>query len=113
MRRPYHKLDQFDGKIFFFGQEKPLGPVSTTKESSQDRDEHCLIQAITRLGTYASQRDEKILAIMDSTDTDNRERAVASLGRTIYSTQNHDTNAVIEVPIQADSHLYGTLQLAD
>lgn len=50
---------------------------------------------------------------MDATDTDNRERAVATLGRTIYSPQNQDTKSVIEIPIQADSHLYGTLQLAD
>lgn len=50
---------------------------------------------------------------MDATDTDNRERAVATLGKTIYDRSNKDNRSIIEVPLQADSRLYGTLQLAD
>ena len=80
-------MGSLDGQIFYYGQQKPLGPVSQTKETSQDRENHCLIQAINRLGSLASDKGERLLVIMDATDTDNRERAVATLGATIYSPQ--------------------------
>lgn len=111
--RIYRKLGSLDGQIFFYGQQKPLGPVSETKETSQERENHCLIQAITRLGTLASDRDERLMVIMDATDTDNRERAVATLGATIYSRNNKENRSIIEVPLQTESHLYSTVQMAD
>ncbi|MDY3126756.1 MAG: DUF3800 domain-containing protein [Corynebacterium sp.] len=111
--RLFRKLGKLNGKLFFFGQQKPLGPVSQTHETSQDREEHCLIQAINRLGTFASSTNEKILVIMDATDTDNRERAVSTLGKTIYARQHKENRSIIEIPVQADSRLYGTIQLAD
>lgn len=112
VRRLYNKLDSLGGRIFFFGQEKPIGPVSATKETSQEREKHCLIQTAQRLGRYAKETGEDLLIIMDATDTDNRERAVSVLGKTIYS-RGRDTETIIEVPLQADSHLYGTIQFAD
>ena len=113
LHRIFRKLGELDGQVFFFGRQKPIGPVSVTQETSQAREDHCLIETIKRLGRVASQANERLLVVMDATDTPNRERAVATLGRTIYSRKNHDTNNIIEIPIQADSHLYGTIQLAD
>lgn len=113
LNRIYRRLGELNGEIFFYGQQKPIGPLSVTKESSQDRENHCLIQSINRLGTYAAQAGKRLLVIMDATDTDNRERAVATLGKTIYDRSNKDNRSIIEVPLQADSRLYGTLQLAD
>ncbi|WP_314940352.1 DUF3800 domain-containing protein [Corynebacterium durum] len=113
LQRIFRKLAELEGKLFFFGKQKPIGAVKETKLTSQALEESCLIETINRLGRVASQAHERLLVVMDATDTDNRERAVATLGRTIYSTKNHDTDSIIEVPIQADSHLYGTIQLAD
>lgn len=53
------------------------------------------------------------MVIMDATDTDNRERAVATLGATIYSRNNKENRSIIEVPLQTESHLYSTVQMAD
>lgn len=113
LSRIFRKLGDLDGRIFFFGQQKRTGPVSVTKETSQERENHCLIQAISRLGRYASETGEELMVIMDATDTRNRERAVATLGATIYSREHKDTNSIIEIPLQTESHLYGTIQLAD
>ncbi|AEX47976.1 hypothetical protein CDBH8_0451 [Corynebacterium diphtheriae BH8] len=113
LRRIYGKLGKLEGQLFFYGQQKPVGPVSETHETSQDRESHCLIQAINRLGTIAHDRNEKMLVIMDATDTDNRERAVATLGATIYTRNNSTNKSIIEVPLQTESHLYNTVQLAD
>lgn len=113
LQRIFRKLGNLGGQIFFYGQQKPLGPVSKTKETSQDRENHCLIQAINRLGTLASDRDERLMVIMDATDTDNRTRAVATLGATIYSRHNKENRSIVEVPLQTESHLYSTVQLAD
>ena len=110
--RIYRRLFRLNGKVFFFGQEKPIGPVSVTREKSQEREEHCLIQSLQRLGRLANDQQEEMLVIMDATETDNRERAVSTAGRTIYS-GDPETRQIIEVPIQADSYLYGTIQLAD
>ena len=65
IQRIYRKLGRLGGQLFFYGQQKPIGPVSETKEASQDRENHCLIQAINRLGTLASNREERLLGIMD------------------------------------------------
>lgn len=100
-------------KFSFFGQQKPIGTLSQTQESSQAREERCLVETIKRLGTYASRKNQQMMVVMDSTDAHNRERAVQTLGRTIYSTTNKDVKSIIEIPIQADSKLYGTIQLAD
>ena len=113
LQRIFRKLAELEGKLFFFGKQKPIGAVKETKLTSQALEESCLIETINRLGRVASQAHERLLVVMDATDTDTRERAVATLGRTIDSTNNHDTDSIIEVPIQADSHLYGTIQLAD
>ena len=113
LRRIYAKLTELDGQVFFFGKQKPIGTVKQTGETTEKREERCLIETIKRLGRVASKANERIFVIMDATDTDNRERAVATLGKTIYSRLNHDTNSIIEIPIQADSHLYGNIQLAD
>lgn len=113
LNRIYYQMQKQGGHLFFYGQEKPLGPVSETHESSQEREKHCLFQTIQRLGSYATSRNEQLLVIMDGTDAHNRERAVATLGKAIYSRSIPDTNSVIEVPIQADSKMYGTVQLAD
>lgn len=113
LRRIFRRLGNLNGNLVFFGQEKPIGPVSVTNQTSQEREEHCLIQTIRRIGTFASERNEKVLIIMDATETDNRERAVSTLGKIIYGRGNPDTNSILEVPLQADSHLYGTIQLAD
>ncbi|WP_328587437.1 DUF3800 domain-containing protein [Corynebacterium liangguodongii] len=113
LQRIYRKLGSLDGHIFFYGQQKPLGPVSQTKETSQDRENHCLIQSINRLGTFASNKNEHLMVVMDATDTDNRERAVATLGATIYSRNNKENRSIVEVPLQTESHLYSTVQMAD
>ena len=113
LKRLYRKLGRLDGWLFFFGQQKPISPVSVTHETAQVREEHCLIQAINRLGTWAHSVDEELLVIMDATDTENRERAVSTLGKAIYSGLNPDNRSIIEVPVQVDSRLYGTVQFAD
>lgn len=83
LQRIFRKLAELEGKLFFFGKQKPIGAVKETKLTSQALEESCLIETINRLGRVASQAHERLLVVMDATDTDNRERAVATLGRTI------------------------------
>lgn len=113
LSRIYRKLGKLGGHLFFYGQQKPVGPVSKTREKSQDRENHCLIQAINRLGSLVSDEEELILVVMDATETDNRERAVATLSATIYSRSNKSNRSIVETPLQTESHLYNTVQLAD
>lgn len=114
LERLSRRLISSHGQLFFFGQEKPLGPVSETCESSEEREAHCLIQTMKRIGTIGSNRDEEIMVIMDSTDTHNRKRAVATLGSTIFSRRaDPDMKRIVDIPLQADSELYGTMQFAD
>ena len=83
LQRIFRKLAELEGKIFFFGKQKPIGAVKETKVTSQELEESCLIETINRLGRVASQAHERLLVVMDATDTDNRERAVATLGPSI------------------------------
>ncbi len=60
LRRIYGKLGQLEGQLFFYGQQKLVGPVSETHETSQDRESHCLIQAINRLGVMSRDVVESV-----------------------------------------------------
>lgn len=114
LKRISRELKRSRGNVFFFGQEKSLGPVSISCESTQEREKHCLIQTIKRVGSIGASKDDEIMVIMDATEADNRTRAVSTLGSTIFSRHaDKDLSRVVDIPLQADSHLYGTVQFAD
>ncbi|WP_176491638.1 DUF3800 domain-containing protein [Curtobacterium sp. 'Ferrero'] len=113
LRRLSRKLNQLGGKAVFYGQVKPVGSAKETGESSADRSAHMLRQVILRLSKYADDRDEGIMIFLDAVDTEPRLAAVSATASFIYSGRPEHVKRVMEVPMQLESHFYGTTQYAD
>ncbi|SIT85846.1 DUF3800 domain-containing protein [Microbacterium sp. RU33B] len=107
------KLKSLDGRAFYYGQVKPIGSAKETGETSSARSLHALRQAILRLSQYADHRDESIMIFTDSVDSGPRLEAVMASASFIYSAPRPELRRVVEVPMQLESHLYGTTQYAD
>lgn len=113
LKRLSFRLKQLDGRTFYFGQEKPIGSAKETGESSTDRSGHALRQAILRLSQYADERGQSLLIFTDAVDNGPRLEAVIASATFIYSASRPELRRVMEVPMQLESHLYGTTQYAD
>jgi hypothetical protein len=113
LSRLERKLKALGGRLFFYGQVKPIGSAKETGESSSQRSSHALRQAILRLSQYAESLDETILICTDSVDQGPRLDAVMASASFIYGAHTPALKRVIEIPMQLESHYYGTTQYAD
>lgn len=113
LRRLSFRLGQLDGRMIFYGQVKPTGSANETGESASDRSAHALKQTILRLSRYANARDAPIMIFLDAVDAKPRQEAVMSTASFIYRAHDPVLRRVLEVPMQLESHFYGTTQYAD
>mgnify|MGYP005993271151 CR=1 FL=1 len=113
-KRLLRKLTELDGKVVYYGQVKPIGSEKETGESSSDRNQHHLRQALTRLSSYADSKNTNIMVVLDSTDNKPRIDAVTAMSQFIYARTSPPTlKRIVESPMQVESHLYATIQFAD
>lgn len=107
------ELSKVGGRVFFYGQVKPVGTEKETLESASERSSHHLRQTINRLSSYADSKDSDILIFLDSVDLKPRQDAVAAMAGHLYGSRDPKLKRVVEVPMQLESHLYGLTQFAD
>lgn len=114
VHRLLKRLRDLDGRVIYYGQVKPTGSEKETGESSSDRNAHHLRQILTRLSTYAHNCNSDVMVVLDATDEKPRLDAVAAMSSFIYATSSPpEMKRIVEVPMQVESHLYGTIQFAD
>lgn len=114
LRRILRRIRDDGGRVFFYGQIKPVGAESP--ETSRSRYDHVMIQSIKRLdGNGGRQRQtapsENTLIILDEVDDQSRLDALASASGFMFGSR--DGRHLIEPPMQVESHLYATVQCAD
>lgn len=114
LNRLFRRLQELDGQVIYYGQVKPVGSAKETNESASDRNAHHLRQILCRLSSYANNRDSDVMVVLDATDEKARLDAVSAMSRFIYAkTSPNELKRIVEVPMQVESHLYGTIQFAD
>ena len=114
IHRLLERLRRLDGKIIYYGQVKPLGSARETGESTSDRNAHHLRQVLARLSRYANERNSDVMVVLDATDEKARLDAVSKMSGFIYArTSPPELKRIVEVPMQVESHLYGTIQFTD
>lgn len=101
------------GRIFFYGEEKPVGTEKMTGQSAAYRTRAVLTESVRRLCRYADLRDEHLTIFLDKGGPMPREEAITSLAQFIYASTDPPMKRIIEVPMELESHRYGAVQFAD
>lgn len=106
--RILNKILSSGGHAFYVGLQKRFPPGMHDPVSLYRA---VLMESIKRLDQYCSARDSSFLVIIDEQEDTFRKEIVESSGRTMFGDDGR--KLLIEPPIQAESHLYQTLQCAD
>lgn len=113
------------GRLFFYGEEKPLGTATerwgkdsrAQKQGLLEFKWRCLHQALNRLCTFAESRGEDVIVIMDTENE--KERAIQvqnSYAHVLNRTTDPDHSEMrrlIESTMHVDSKLSANVQFAD
>ncbi|MGX1932028.1 DUF3800 domain-containing protein [Microbacterium resistens] len=108
-------LTRLGGNLFYYGREKPIGPVSVTGRSSRDTVEHALRETLNRLGRHADQHQSHIMIIADAITDKTRKEIAATMYGHIYqrSSEYAEMKRIVEVPLHIESKLNSNVQFAD
>lgn len=96
------------GFVFYCGTQKTRPPG---QHSSKALYKGVLWETIRRLDEVLEVRNEQFMLVLDEQEDQLRHDIVTSSGRTMFGTDSR--GQLIEPPIQAESHLFQTLQCAD
>lgn len=104
--RLLNKIWRDGGMVFYVGIQKTHTPA---RHNSKRLYRAVLREAIKRLDQYCSSRNDQFLLVLDIHSM--REEIVEESSIQMFGPDHRST--LIEPPIQAESHLYQTLQCAD
>ncbi len=106
--RLLNRIKKEQGMVFYVGVEKARSPE---EHDSKRLYRTVLEEAINRLDEYCDHCSSLFLTVLDEQDRRSREELIASASGDMF----RDSRLVrmIEPPMQAESHLFQTLQCAD
>lgn len=107
------QIRAFDGRLFYYGDEKLRGTLKTTGRTPQAIMHDALRETINRICTYAESRDDDVLILMDSFTDKTRQELAAKTYAHIYSRRRTEMRRIIEAPLHIESKLNSGIQLAD
>jgi hypothetical protein len=107
--RLLNRIEKEGGMVFYVGIEKPRVPE---EHDAKRLYQSILTDAISRLDDYCIGSDSMFIVVLDEhRDKGAREDLVAATSREMFDASR--LACLIEPPIQAESHLFQTLQCAD
>ena len=107
------------GRLFFYGEEKPLGTATERwgKDSRLQIKWGCLHQALNRLCTYAERHGENLIVIMDTENEKERvvqvQNSYAHVFNRTADPDHGEMRRLIESTMHVDSKLSANVQFAD
>ena len=113
------------GRLFFYGEEKPLGTATERwgkdsrlqKQGLLEFKWGCLHQALNRLCTYAERHGENLIVIMDTENEKERvvqvQNSYAHVFNRTADPDHGEMRRLIESTMQVDSKLSANVQFAD
>lgn len=113
------------GRLFFYGEEKPLGTATERwgkdsrlqKQGLLEFKWGCLHQALNRLCTYAKRHGENLIVIMDTENEKERvvqvQNSYAHVFNRTADPDHGEMRRLIESTMHVDSKLSANVQFAD
>ena len=110
--RLFNHIEKIGGFVFYTGEHKTTTPFAHNSAAAFTRQ---LLQAIRKIDQFCNSRQATFLLILDQQDAGDkwRENNVKKCTLAMFEDTNEKCRALIEPPIQAESHLFQTLQCAD
>jgi len=106
-------LSKLGGRVFFYGEVKKIGSPRETGENAADRTKKALTETVRRLCRYADSQGTDLLVVLDEGGPMPREEAITAMAQFIYASSDAHMKRILEVPMQLESHRYGSMQYAD
>lgn len=106
--RILNQIAAIGGCVFYHGVEKDRAPAV---HNSKVLYRAILREAIKRLDSHCAHANDQLLIILDEQEGEFRQEIVEWSARSMFGTDSR--KRLIEPPVQAESHLYQTLQCAD
>jgi len=106
--RILNQIESLGGFVFYVGLEKS---GSVAAHDSEKTYRVAVKESIKRLDQHCARTNDKLLIILDEQENNFRHKIVETASLSMFGKDARKT--LIEPPIQAESHLYQTLQCAD
>lgn len=109
------KLNDLQGKVFFYAEQKELGTRKQVRLSDEERESNAMQETVNRLCRYAADHNENLLIMMDQINEKQRASRVADIYAHIFSRAQEfpEMRAAVEPPMHIDSALSSNIQYAD
>jgi len=106
--RIFNRIKMERGFTFHLGMEKKYPPSTHNSDKIYSA---VLRRSINKLNDFCTPNNDEIFIIIDQSENNRRKKILQTSCRTMFG-GDHCKN-LIEPPVQAESHLYQTLQCAD
>lgn len=108
-------ITNFDGMLFYYANEKPLGTPRQTNLDKDLREKDAMEEMLNRVARFAGSRDQNIMVLMDSVNEKKRNEKVAEMYAHIFSrtAEFPEMRFIVEPPMHIDSQLSSNIQFAD
>lgn len=111
-------IDRFDGKLFYYADEKPLGtPKQTnlTRDAIFEREADAMRETLNRVARYAQEHNDNILVLMDQINEKSRKARLPVMYQHILgrAAKHEEMRLITEPPMHIDSKLSANIQFTD
>lgn len=109
---------RFEGGLFYYADEKPLGtPKQTdlTAERILEREAAAMRETLNRLARHANCSEESILVLIDQINEKSRKSKLPLMYQHILgrASEHEEMRRIVEPPMHVDSQLSSNIQFAD
>jgi len=110
--RLLNQINHVGGHVFYTGEHKTAAPDAHDSTETFKRQ---LLQSIRKIDRFCAQEGYTFMVLLDEQHAGNewRERNVEACTLAMFEDDSEKCRALIEPPVQGESHLFQTLQCAD
>lgn len=118
LSRLLKRLQNLDGYLFYYAEEKPIGTPKETNcghEEFRAREATAMRESLNRLARHAAHKEENILVLMDQINEKSRKQRLPGMYAHIYGrgSSHPEMWRILEPPMHVDSRLSTNIQFAD
>ena len=109
------QLCAWNGALFYYADEKPLGTPKQTSLDVKERERRAMFETLNRLCRYADNQQKNLLVMIDQINEKTRVERLPEMYGHIFSrtTEYPEMKRIVEPPMHIDSKLSTNVQFAD
>ncbi|MFD2759363.1 DUF3800 domain-containing protein [Gulosibacter faecalis] len=109
------KVREFDGSLFYYADEKPIGTAKQVAVDPEDRERDAMSETLNRIARHSDYCGQNVMVMIDQINETTRAKRLPNmyghiLGR---AAQHQEMRSIVEPPMHVDSQLSANIQFAD